>query len=107
MGEIWKNKKTNWKKQEETEKLKKKNMNKRYWKILKKTEETEIKYQKVPKSIESTKKFQDLPGSTKKYKKHRAPVPSEARPGGTDSPHFCMGPDCLWDSKEQHRKWTA
>ena len=22
-------------------------------------------------------------------------------PGGTDSPRFCMGQDCLWDSEEQ------
>ena len=27
--------------------------------------------------------------------------------GGSDSPCFGMGQDCLWDSEEQHRKWTA
>ena len=26
--------------------------------------------------------------------------------GGTDFPHFCMGQDCLWDSKEQNREWN-
>ena len=26
--------------------------------------------------------------------------------GGTDSPHFCMGRDCLWDSEEQNREWN-
>ena len=35
------------------------------------------------------------------------PFLAKLGPGGTDSPHFCMGRDCLWDSEEQHRKWTA
>ena len=29
--------------------------------------------------------------------------PTMLGPGGTDSPCFCMGKDCLWDSKEQQR----
>ena len=29
-------------------------------------------------------------------------VPAKLGPGGTDSPHFCMGQDCLWDSEEQN-----
>ena len=33
----------------------------------------------------------------------RAPGPGKLGPGGTDSPHFCMGQDCIWDSEEQHR----
>ena len=28
-------------------------------------------------------------------------------PGGTDSPFFCMGQDCLWENEEQQREWTA
>ena len=38
---------------------------------------------------------------------YRAPFLAKIGPGGTDSPHFCMGRDCHWDSEEQHRKWTA
>ena len=31
----------------------------------------------------------------------RSPGPAMLGPGGTDSPCFCMGQDCLWDSEEQ------
>ena len=31
-------------------------------------------------------------------------LPGIGPPGGTDSPHLCMGQDCLWDSEEQHRE---
>ena len=37
----------------------------------------------------------------------RAPGPAKPEPGGTDSPRFCIGRDCLWDSKEQQREQTA
>ena len=32
------------------------------------------------------------------------PLLAKLGPGGTDSPRFDMGQDCLWDSEEQHRK---
>ena len=32
------------------------------------------------------------------------PLLAKLGPGGTDSPCFGMGPDCLWDSEEQQRK---
>ena len=32
------------------------------------------------------------------------PLLAKLGPGGTDSPCFGMGQDCLWDSEEQHRK---
>ena len=35
------------------------------------------------------------------------PFLAKLGPGGTDSPRFGMVQDCLWDSKEQYRKWTA
>ena len=35
------------------------------------------------------------------------PFLAKLGPVGTDSPHFCTGQDCLWDSKNQHRKWAA
>ena len=35
------------------------------------------------------------------------PLLAKLGPGGTDSPRFGMGQNCLWDSEEQHRKLTA
>ena len=55
---------------------------------------------------------QTLKDSYSSYKKSRIRESGHALlaklgPGGTDSPRFRMGQDCLWNSKEQNRKWTA